>query len=84
MSDVGNKAARKFGLVHTLPDYLRPIYQKFGIDLPATNGDQTFELPLPATYIIDRDSTIVLSFVNVDYTRRLDPEDIKAALTKLV
>ena len=83
LSDVGNRVAREFGLVFTLPAEMRSIYVDFGIDLPATNGDQSFELPVPATYLIDRSGIIRLAFVDIDYTKRLDPEEILAALTKL-
>ncbi|MEM1292467.1 MAG: peroxiredoxin-like family protein [Cyanobacteria bacterium P01_H01_bin.162] len=83
LSDVGNQVARAFGLVFTLPEYLRPLYQSFGIDLAAYNGDSSFELPVPATYVIDTTGTIVRAFVNVDYTQREDPENIVAALQQL-
>ena len=49
LSDVGNRVARQFGIVFTLSEELRPIYAGFGIDIPAANGDDTFELPMPAT-----------------------------------
>ena len=81
-SDVGNKVAKEFGLVFTLPEELRPIYQNFGIDLPAHNGDDTFELPIPATYIIAPDRTVIYSFVNPDYTQRLEPTEIISVLEK--
>ncbi|ERT09408.1 ahpC/TSA family protein [Lyngbya aestuarii BL J] len=80
LSDVGNQVARKFGLVFTLPEELRPIYQKFGIDIPAHNGNKTFELPIAATYVIDQNGIIVQGFVKADYTQRLDPEEILATL----
>lgn len=80
LSDVGNRVAKQFGLVFTLPEELRPIYQHLGIDLPAHNGDDTFELPLAATYIVAADGTIVHAFVDADYTKRLDPQEIVAAL----
>lgn len=83
LSDVGNQVARAFGLVFQLPETLRPIYAGFGIDLPAYNGDRSFELPLPATYVVDRDRTIVHAFVNPDYTQRLDPAEILAVLGQL-
>ena len=76
LSDVGNKIAREFGLVFTLSEELRPIYASFGIDIPAYNGDDTFELPMPATYVIDADGTIIHAFVDADYTKRLEPTDI--------
>ncbi|MEL6398289.1 MAG: peroxiredoxin-like family protein [Cyanobacteria bacterium J06607_6] len=83
LSDVGNQVARAFGLVFTLPEYLRPLYQSFGIDLAAYNGDSSFELPVPATYVVDTTGNIVHAFVNVDYTQREDPENIVAALQQI-
>ncbi|MDJ0703536.1 MAG: peroxiredoxin-like family protein [Leptolyngbyaceae cyanobacterium MO_188.B28] len=83
LSDVGNQVARQFGLVFSLPEELRPIYQGFGIDLPAHNGDKTFELPIPATYVIKSDGAIAHAFVDPDYTKRMDPADIVAALRSL-
>ena len=76
LSDVGNKVARDFGLVFSLAEELRPIYASFGIDIPAYNGDDTFELPMPATYVIGTDGTILHAFVDTDYTRRLEPAEI--------
>ena len=76
LSDVGNKVAADFGLVFTLPEALRPIYEGFGIDIPAHNGDDTFILPIPATYIVQPDGTIVHAFINADYTQRMEPQDI--------
>ena len=83
LSDVGNRVAREFGLVFTLPEEMRSIYQDFGIDLPAANGDESFELPMPATYVIDKSGIVRLAFVDIDYTRRLDPDDIIESLKKL-
>jgi len=80
LSDAGNQVAKDFGLVFVLPEELRPIYQDFGIDLPAHNGDNTFELPIPATYVIAQNGTIIHAFVDPDYTKRLDPAEIIAAL----
>jgi peroxiredoxin len=83
LSDVGNQVARTFGLVFDLPEELRPIYAKFGIDLPAHNGDQTFELPIPATYVIDAKGRINHAFVDPDYTRRMEPDAILSVLNSL-
>ena len=49
LSDTGNVVARAFALVFTLSKTMREIYQGMGIDIPAYNGDDTFELPIPAT-----------------------------------
>ncbi len=84
LSDVGNKVARDFGLVFVLSEKLRPIYEKFGIDVPAANGDDSYELPLPATYVIDTDGTIFHSFVNADYTKRLEPAEVVEIIRRIV
>ena len=80
LSDVGNQAARQFGIVYVLSEELRPIFANFGIDIPATNGDDTFELPIPATYVMDRDRRIRMAFVDADYTQRVDPELVISVL----
>ena len=83
LSDSGNKLAREFGIVFQLPTELRPIYASFGIDLPSVNGDDSFELPLTATYVIDQDQKIRFAFVDADYTKRMEPAEIVAVLSEM-
>ena len=80
LSDRGNVLAKQLGLVFTLPESLRHIYRNFGIDIPAHNGDDTFELPLPATYVVAADGKVIYRFASGDYTERLDPREIIQAL----
>jgi len=80
---VGNRVARQFGVVFTVPETLRPVYESLGVDLPAYNGDDSFELPVPATYVVNTDGTIAQAFVNADYKQRQDPEAIVATLKQL-
>lgn len=83
LSDRGNLVAKQLGLVFTIPESLRPIYNNFGIDIPAHNGDDTFELPLPATYVVAADGTIIYSFAHADYSQRLEPAEIITALDQI-
>lgn len=83
LSDVGNQVARQFGLVFQVPESLRAVYAQFGIDLPARNGDDTFELPVPATYVVDEDRRIAYAFVNTDYKQRAEPTKVIHALRRL-
>ena len=76
LGDAGNRVASKFGLAFTLPDDLRELYRKFGIDLERFNGDSSWSLPMPARYILDADGQIIQADVHPDYTRRPEPEDI--------
>lgn len=73
LSDIGNAVARQFGLVFELDASVRPIYAAFGVDLQSHNGDGSFELPLPATYVVDRDGMVLNRFVNANYRERLEP-----------
>ena len=83
LSDSGNRVARQFGIVFQLPEKLRPIYAGFGIDIPKSTGKDSFELPIPATYLIDKDLTIRMVFADADYTKRLDPEDVIEKLAEM-
>ncbi len=56
------------------------IYVKFGLDLPEHNGDDTFELPIPATYVIGTDGKIIKAFADANYVARLEPEEVVAAV----
>jgi len=83
LSDVGNKVARDFGIVFKLTDKMQEIYKNFGIDLPTANGDQSFELPIPATYVVAQNGIVSFALIDADYTNRLDPETVIAELRKL-
>ena len=85
LSDVGNKVARQYGLVFSLPGPLRQLYiKKFGVDLQDYNADEAYELPLPGTFIVAPDGTIRLAFVDCDYTLRLEPAEIVHQLRQMV
>jgi peroxiredoxin len=73
LHDFGNRVAEAYGLVFTLPDDLRALYTKFGIDLARGNGDGTWRLPIPARFVIDRQGVIRAVDADPDYTRRPEP-----------
>ncbi|MDX8391485.1 MAG: peroxiredoxin-like family protein [Mariprofundaceae bacterium] len=76
LHDRDNILARKFGLVFALPAVLRSLYEGFSIDLAASQGNDDFELPMPATYIVGKSGTIAHAFVDSDYTQRMEPSKI--------
>lgn len=83
LSDLGNKVARAFGIVFTLPAELRAAMSANGKALPGINGDESWELPVPATFVIDRNAIVALAHIDVDYRNRLEPDEILAALKSL-
>lgn len=73
LSDIDNAFAKKLGLVFKLDDKLTGVYEMFGFEIDKAQGNTNKEIPIPATYVIDRDGTVLLAYVNTDYTKRLDP-----------
>jgi peroxiredoxin len=83
LSDTENTVARQFGLVYRVPDYQQEIYQRVFVNLPFVNGDPSWELPVPATYVINRESTVLYAAVNTDYTERPEPSEVLKFLAQL-
>ena len=79
LSDVGNPVARHYRLVWTVPEAQRAT----SANLPQFNGDEAWELPMPATFVINKDGTIKLAFVDADWTHRLEPAAILDALQQI-
>ena len=82
LSDVGNKVAKEYGIVFKLTDAVADSYQK-GFDLHGYNGDDSDELPLAATYVINQDGKIVYTFLDAEYRNRAEATEILKALDSL-
>jgi peroxiredoxin len=83
LSDPGNQLAASFGLRWTVPPDLKALYLKFGTDLAAYNGDDSWSLPMPARYVIDKGGIIRYADINADYTQRPDPEETLSFLNQM-
>lgn len=79
--DLGLGIGRDYGLTFRVPDDLRRLYiESFGLDLVRFNGDESWQLPIPATFVVDQGGTIVFASADPDYTVRAEPADILAAI----
>jgi|SRR5271166_5154317 len=78
--DAHNQLARQFGLVYRVPDEQQGLYRSTFVNLPFANGDSSWELPIPATFVIDRDGSILFASADEDYTDRPEPLEILAAI----
>jgi peroxiredoxin len=91
LSDAGNNIARQFGLVYRVPEYQQEIYRNVFVNLPFVNGDPSWELPIPATYILGPENDaantssphVLYASANPDYTDRPEPVDLLAFLAQL-
>ncbi len=82
LSDVGFNVAKNYGIVFEFSQELKALYQQWGVNLPQTNGTNDWMLPIPGTFVIDRNGRIVLAYMNADYTKRLEPKEAIAILKK--
>ncbi|PYX81456.1 MAG: alkyl hydroperoxide reductase [Acidobacteria bacterium] len=83
LSDPGNQVARQFGLVYRVPEDQQSIYRRVFINLPLVNGDDSWELPIPATYILERDSMVLYASASPEYTERPESAEIVQTLAAL-
>lgn len=83
LCDRGNEIARSYGLVYPLGEEIAKIYRGFGIHLDQLNGDDSLELPLPATYIVDREATIRYAFTSGDISERAEPGELVEVLAEM-
>src|SRR5271155_6069513 len=84
LTDVGQKVGRTFGLVYQFTEELTSAYHGFNLDIPARNGAPgEWALPISATYVIDRDGSIICAYTDVDYRDRSDPRDALQVLRNI-
>lgn len=81
--DEDNKIAKAYGLAFEFPADLVEVYGLFKIDIPRSNGTDTWEVPMPARYVVGRGGKVVNAVVDPDYTKRPEPEDTLAVVNGL-
>jgi len=83
LSDPDLDTARKFGIVYTLPPTVDEAYKKRGLDVAKHNAMTRPDLPLGATYIVNKKGKVVYAFIESDYRKRAEPDVIIAELKKI-
>ncbi|KAL9121401.1 MAG: hypothetical protein Q9187_002040 [Circinaria calcarea] len=73
LSNVGNRFAKQLGIVFPQPEAMRPVFEIFGHDLKACNGDDSLEVPVPATFLMDQKGVVRNAYIEADYSQRLEP-----------
>jgi peroxiredoxin len=74
--DTNNQLARQFGLAYRVPEEQQGLYRSTFVNLPFVNGDSSWELPIPAAFVVDPDGTILFASANEDYADRPEPLEI--------
>jgi peroxiredoxin len=84
LTDSGCVLAEHFGLAYTIPQYHRDYYRSILVNIPFVNGDQTWRLVLPATYVLARDRRVVYAQAHADFRVRPEPAEVLAAALSAV
>jgi peroxiredoxin len=80
LHDPGAKLAEQFGLVYTVPEYHQRYLKSILVNLPFMNGEASWRLPLPATYVIGKDGRVDFAEAHADFRVRPEPQDALAAV----
>lgn len=81
--DIDNGLALSLGIVFQLPSDVVEAYKSRGLDLELRQGNGAWMVPVPATFVIDREAMVRLAFVEPDYRVRLDPRALIDAVKTL-
>jgi len=79
LSDPGCTVAAQFGLAYTIPDYHRDYYRSILVNIPFVNGDNSWRLVVPATYVITPARRVAYAQAHADFRVRPEPEEVLAA-----
>jgi peroxiredoxin len=80
LCDVDHGLALSLGLAFFAGEPLLDFYRKRGLDFNALYGSDSGFLPVPGTFAVDRDGTVLFAHVDVDFRNRAEPADVIAAL----
>ena len=80
LSDAGCAVAQQFGLVWTAPEYLQKYYRSILLNIPFVNGEESWRLPIPATYVLAPDATVLFAEAHADFRVRPEPEEVLGVL----
>lgn len=83
LSDLDDTVMKDYNLYFEVSEELDAVYRKMGLNLEAFNGEGRRGLPVPGTFVIDRNGVIRAAFADVDYTRRMEPAAVVEALKRL-
>ncbi len=84
LTDANNEVAEKFGLVYTVPEYHRNYYLSILVNIPFVNGEKSWRLPLPATYVVGKDRKVLYAEAHADFRVRPEPKEALAAVLEAI
>jgi peroxiredoxin len=83
LSDLDNGYALSLGLAIWVDEFMSGLIGGAGWDVPAYQGNESWVLPIPAIFVVDRQGVVVARHVNPDYRERADLDEVLSALQRL-
>lgn len=84
LSDLDSSVMKSYNLYYEIPEDLNKLFlDRIELDVAYYNGDGRYVLPVPGTFVINKDGMVTAAFADVDYSKRMEPADIVEALSKL-
>ena len=83
LHDAGSALAAQFGLVYTVPEYHQRYLRSILVNLPFLNGESSWTLPMPATFLLDASGTVRFAEAHADFRVRPEPSSVLDALFAL-
>lgn len=84
LSDVEQRVIKEYRVQFEVPPAMQDVQLNvFKKDVSQLNADGSWNLPIPATFVLDADGIVRAAHVDVDYTARMEPADIVRALREL-
>jgi peroxiredoxin len=82
LRDEGAAVAAEFGAAYHVADYMQSYYRSILVNIPFINGEPSWRLPVPATFVIGRDGIVLWSQGHADFRVRPEPEEVLKALER--
>jgi peroxiredoxin len=82
LRDEGTAVAAAFGAAYSVPDYMQRYYRSILVNIPFINGEQSWRLPVPATFVLDRSGVVRWSQGHADFRVRPEPTEALKALER--
>ena len=82
LCDEGAAVAAEFGAAYSVPDYMQGYYRSILVNIPFINGEPSWRLPVPATFVIDRSGVVQWSQGHADFRVRPEPVEVLKALER--
>ena len=83
LSDIDNEFVLSLDLAFWLGDEMRELMQDQGLDLGEVHGNESWCVPVPATFVLDGSARVVARRIEPDFRERMSIEEIGSALQSL-